>query len=42
MQEHLIGITCMINRNGETIIPDSDLRFAHDMVTKGESKLMWD
>jgi hypothetical protein len=42
MQKHLEGITCIINKKGETIIPDSDLRYAYDMVTKGESKIIWD
>jgi hypothetical protein len=42
MQKHMEGITCVVKKNGELIIPDRDLRYAYDMVTKGSSGIEWD
>ena len=42
MQKHLNGITCIICKDGELDIPESDLQRAYEMVTKGNSLIEWD
>lgn len=42
MQEHLDGITCSYDKDGDLDIPERDLLYAFDMVTKGVSNLEWD
>lgn len=42
MAKHLDGITVSKTKNGEIDIPDSDLKRAYDMVTKGHSNIEWD
>jgi len=41
MQRHLRGITASIT-GGELDIPESDLEYAFDMVTKGKSNIALD
>lgn len=42
MQEELAGATLLIKENGELDIPESDLRRAYEIVTKGQSEIPWD
>lgn len=43
MQKHLDGITVSIDsKTREMDIPERDLERAFDMITKGESSIMWD
>ena len=41
MLKHLRGVTASVT-DGELDIPESDLEYAFDMVTKGKSNIVWD
>jgi hypothetical protein len=41
MLKHLRGITASVT-DEELDIPESDLEYAFDMVTKGKSNIVWD
>ena len=41
MQNHLRGVTVSLT-DGELDFPESDLKYAFDMATKGKSDIVWD